>query len=161
MDDRGRPGGGRSPSQDDRPTLIWKDEHFHVQDLDPVDSDLPALRQIELGVDPVGALDFLPLPQRRRRTLMRLFLCSDLGTTCSLEHGSDVMHGFATAWIQRLARLGFMMVESGARQRPKGFPIPQPNPTSFDSTLEGAPLETAAKSEADGGADAEPDDDAG
>lgn len=131
------------------PTLIWEDEHFHVQDVDPVDADLPALRQIELGDEPVGALDFLPLPQRR--TLMRLFLCSDLGTTCSLENGNDVIQGFATAWIQRLAKLGFMTVENGGgRQgRPMGFPIPEPDTPSEGPPPDGAPLETAAKSEPD------------
>ena len=127
------------------PTLIWKDEHFHVQDVDPVDADLPALRQIELGDEPVGALDFLPLPQKR--TLMRLFLCSDLGTSCSLEHGNDVMQGFATAWIHRLAKLGFMAVESGADRRAMGFPIPQPDPPAEGPPPEGAPLESAATSE--------------
>ena len=123
------------------PTLSWKDEHFHVSDVDPVDAGLPALRRIELGLEPVGALDFLPLPQKR--TLMRLFLCSDLGDSCSLEGGNDVMQGFATAWIHRLAKLGFMTVtNAGARQeRPLGFPIPADEPQPGEALIDGAELE--------------------
>ena len=118
------------------PTLTWKEEHFHVRDVEVADPDLPALHQVELGDEPVGALDFLPLPQKR--TLMRLFLCSDLGTTCSLESGNDVMQGFATAWIQRLAALGFMTIQSspGAERRPMGFAIPSP-PAPENATPEG------------------------
>ena len=117
------------------PTLTWKEEHFHVRDIEVADPDLPALRQVELGDEPVGALNFLPLPL----TLMRLFLCSDMGTTCSLEYGNDVMQGFATAWIQRLAALGFMTIQRspGAERRPMGFAIPSP-PAPEDATPEGS-----------------------
>ena len=106
------------------PTLTWKEEHFHVCDVEPIDVGMPALKQVELGDEPVGALDFLPLPQKR--TLMRLFLCSDLGGACSLEHGNEVMQGFATAWIQRLGKLGFMTVEAASDHegRAMGFHIP-------------------------------------
>ena len=122
------------------PTLTWKEEHFHVNDVEPVDAGMPALKQIGLGAEPVGALDFLPLPQKR--TLMRLFLCSDLGNACSLEHGNEVMQGFATAWIQRLRKLGFMTVETASdRQgRPMGFRIPAED----DPAPDAPPLDDAA-----------------
>ena len=108
------------------PTLGWKGEHFHVAALAPREAGMPVLHQLQLGDDPVGALDFMPLPNKR--TLMRLYLCSDLGTVCSLERGNDVMQGFATAWLQRLAKLGFMPADQprDGHDRPMGFPIPVP-----------------------------------
>ena len=126
------------------PTLSWREEHFHVADVEPLDAGLPDLQRIELGSEPVGALDFLPLPQRR--TLMRLFLCSDLGATCSLEGGNDVMQGFATAWIQRLAKLGFMTVaNAGAREeRPMGFAIPAEEPAPGEALAGGADVESTS-----------------
>lgn len=121
------------------PTLQWEDEHFHVNDVDPVDDGMPALKQIALGDEPIGALDFLPLPQKR--CLMRLFLCSDIGTACSLEHGNDVMQGFATAWIRRLGKLGFMTVAAtGEREnRPLGFPMPTEDDPDEDEAAGDAP----------------------
>ena len=86
--------------------LALGDDHFHVVELPPDEHDLPPRFQIELGDEPVGALDFLALPDDR--TLMRLYMCSDLGTVCSLEHGEEVATAFAQAWLGRLQQLGFL-----------------------------------------------------
>ncbi len=75
---------------------------------------------------PVGAVDFLPLPAAR--TLMRLYLCSDLGTTCALPDGDEIAGGFAGIWLDRLRHLGFVSGPAPAAEsrRPLGFPLPNP-----------------------------------
>jgi len=88
------------------PALALGDDHFHIVELPPDEHDLPPRFQIELGDEPVGALDFLALPDDR--TLMRLYMCSDLGSVCSLEHGEEVATAFAQAWLGRLQQLGFL-----------------------------------------------------
>lgn len=108
------------------PTLTWEDEHFHIREMDAVDEHSPDFFRIELGSEPVGAVDFMPLPAER--TLMRLYLCSDLGTSCLLENGNDVIQGFATAWLERLNKLGFLSTKaSEAKDRPLGFRTPNSN----------------------------------
>lgn len=107
------------------PTMQWQDRHFHVRDVAPRAEDWPELFQIELDELPVGALDFMSLPGDR--TLMRLYLCSDLGAACPLENGNDVIQGFATAWLARLDKLGFLISKGpAAGQRPLGFQPPPP-----------------------------------
>lgn len=105
------------------PALALGDEHFHVIELPADDDDLPARFQIELGGEPVGAVDFLALPEDR--TLMRLYMCSDLGTVCSIEDGEEVATAFAQAWLSRLQQLGFLASvgrDSGSDNRePIGF----------------------------------------
>jgi hypothetical protein len=106
------------------PAMTWETKHFHVRDIEPHDEDWPELFQIELGDEPVGAVDFMPLPAKR--TLMRLYVCSDLGTSCSLENGNTVIQGFATAWLGRLQKLGFLSsAKTEVRDsRPLGFATP-------------------------------------
>jgi len=106
------------------PLLKWKEEHFHVTSNKPEDEDLPELFQIELGGEPVGGIDFLPLPAKR--TLMRLYVCSDLGTSCRIDDGNNIIQGFATAWLQRLQRLGFLSSRVAEQQMrtPLGFKTP-------------------------------------
>jgi len=106
------------------PSMTWESEHFHVCDVESRGDDWPELFQIELGDEPVGAVDFMPLPAKR--TLMRLYVCSDLGTSCSLENGNAVIQGFATAWLGRLQKLGFLSSSKPDDQdaRPMGFATP-------------------------------------
>lgn len=107
------------------PLLQWNEEHFHVSTSRGEDPDLPALFRIELGAEPVGGVDFLPLPAKR--TLMRLYLCSDLGTSCRLDDGNTIIQGFATAWLRRLQRLGFISAKVAEQQveaRSLGFRTP-------------------------------------
>lgn len=107
------------------PTLGLDDEHFHVSELEQSERDVPALFQIELGGELVGALDFMPLPADR--TLMRLYLCSDLGTQCRLANGDEVAKGFAQIWLGRLNTLGFLSAEFDGREHdrgPLGFRVP-------------------------------------
>ncbi len=105
------------------PTLTWEDQHFHIREMDAVDEHSPDFFRIELGSEPVGAVDFMPLPAER--TLMRLYLCSDLGASCLLDNGNEVIQGFATAWLGRLNKLGFLSTKaSEAKDRPLGFRIP-------------------------------------
>ena len=107
------------------PLLQWKDEHFHATGLEPSAEFLPQMFQIELGGEPVGGVDFMPLPAKR--TLMRLYLCSDLGTSCRIDDGNNIIQGFATAWLQRLQRLGFLsnrVAEQQVRVRSLGFQTP-------------------------------------
>lgn len=84
------------------PVLTWNETHFHV-----------------------GEMDFLPLPADR--TLMRLYLCSDLGQTCLIEGGDTAMEEFATAWLLRLQKLGFLSTpteEAQRHERPLGLQPP-------------------------------------
>ena len=106
------------------PSMTWESEHFHVCDVESRGEDWPELFQIELGEEPVGAVDFMPLPAKR--TLMRLYVCSDLGTSCSMENGNAVIQGFATAWLGRLQKLGFLSKSKSDDQdvRPIGFATP-------------------------------------
>lgn len=106
------------------PSLLLKERHFDVMEAERPGEGLPALFMIAIDDVPVGAVDFLPLPASR--TLMRLYLCSDLGTTCALPDGDEIATGFAGIWLERLHRLGFMAsVPSAARgQRPLGFRLP-------------------------------------
>jgi hypothetical protein len=106
------------------PSMTWETEHFHVRDIEPRSEDWPELFQIELGEEAVGAVDFMPLPAKR--TLMRLYVCSDLGTSCSLENGNAVIQGFATAWLGRLQKLGFLSSSKAKDKdtRPIGFATP-------------------------------------
>ncbi len=105
------------------PSLIWENEHFHVCDPARAGEGLPEMFQVQLADEPVGALDFMPLPSNR--TLMRLYLCSDLGAACSLKGGDQVMQGFATAWLARLNALGFLANKPReVHSRPLGFPTP-------------------------------------
>lgn len=108
------------------PALVWNETHFHVGEMVPADKDRPELLLVKLGDAPVGALDFLPLPADR--TLMRLYLCSDLGQTCLIEGGDTAMQGFATAWLLRLQKLGFLSTpieEAHQHTRPLGFQPPR------------------------------------
>lgn len=105
------------------PALTWEDEHFHIREMDAVDEHSPDFFRIELGSEPVGAIDFMPLPAER--TLMRLYLCSDLGSSCLLDNGDDVIQGFATAWLGRLNKLGFLSSKAAeGKDRPLGFRTP-------------------------------------
>ncbi len=94
------------------PQLMWKDEHFHVCPIAATDEHEPQLFRIELGDSPVGAINFLPLPESR--TLMRLYRCSDLGETCTREDGDAIVMGFVGALLNRLERLGFLDKEPHA-----------------------------------------------
>lgn len=133
------------------PALAWNREHFHVTATPRADADLPELFEIALTDAPVGAVDFLPLPAER--TLMRLYLCSDLGTVCAIDGGNDVIQGFATAWLARLRQLGFLSqpAEAATRSRPLGFRTPRPDrpeevaprPLAPDGTAD--PADTAAQ----------------
>ena len=109
------------------PSMTWESEHFHIRDVEPRSEDWPELFQVELGEEPVGAVDFMPLPAKR--TLMRLYVCSDLGTSCSMENGNAVIQGFATAWLGRLQKLGFLSSSKPDDQnaRPIGFATPASN----------------------------------
>lgn len=125
------------------PTLTWNGEHFHVNGIEAADADLPERFQIELGEEPVGAVDFLPLPGKR--TLMRLYLCSDLGTSCRLERGNDMIQGFANAWLARLTTLGFISARVAQQNTPTrtlGFPLPS------DPAEQTAPVRPAARRDA-------------
>ena len=116
------------------PILKWNDAHFHVSTVSQEDADLPKLFRIELGAEPVGGVDFLPLPSKR--TLMRLFLCSDLGTSCRIDDGNNIIQRFATAWLSRLQRLGFLankVAEQHARTRALGFALPTSEPPTTES----------------------------
>jgi len=107
------------------PILKWNEEHFHVSSVRQEDPHLPEMFRIELGEEPVGGIDFLPLPTKR--TLMRLFLCSDLGTSCRIDDGNNIIQGFATAWLARLQRLGFLanrVTEQNRELRSLGFALP-------------------------------------
>ena len=123
------------------PALTLGEDHFHVAPVSPVDPVLPDLFEVRLGDEPVGALDFLPLPADR--TLMRLYLCSDLGTACRIDGGDAVMQGFGSAWLQRLAQLGFMSQsarpgEAPAVGRPLGFRRPPAAGEAADPTPDAA-----------------------
>lgn len=94
----------------------------------PPVADRPTLYRIELDEALVGGIDLLPLPAER--TLMRLYLCSDLGAACLIDGGDDVIRGFAAAWLSRLKALGFLSAptptsEDGSPHRPLGFPVPE------------------------------------
>lgn len=106
------------------PTLLLNERHFDVMEADRSGEGLPALFMIAFDDVPVGAVDFLPLPAAR--TLMRLYLCSDLGTTCALPDGDQIVTGFAGIWLERLQRLGFMtsVPPPATGQRPLGFRLP-------------------------------------
>lgn len=106
------------------PRLTLGEEHFDVAEQSRSGEGLPALYLIALQGIPVGAVDFLPLPETR--TLMRLFLCSDLGTTCGLSDGDRIAATFASIWIERLRRLGFLTEAAEVPPRPPlGFPLPR------------------------------------
>lgn len=100
------------------PNLSLEDAHFDITETGRADDDLPPLFLIALRDTAVGAVDFLPLPATR--TLMRLFLCSDLDTVCALPDGDQIASRFATIWLERLRRLGFMSgLAPGATPRPQ------------------------------------------
>ncbi len=116
------------------PILKWNEEHFHVSTLRQEDPQLPELFRIELSNEPVGGVDFLPLPAKR--TLMRLFLCSDLGTSCRIDDGNNIIQGFATAWLARLQGLGFLankVTSQDAQTRALGFSLPPDKDSSEES----------------------------
>lgn len=107
------------------PTLTLDGRHFHVTELNRLEQDLPPLFIVELNEVPVGGVDFLPLPSDR--TLMRLYLCSDLGTVCLLDNGDQVATGFAEQWLGRLRQLGFLTLSAPEAQGPRrrlGFATP-------------------------------------
>ncbi|MEX2229985.1 MAG: hypothetical protein WEB13_10155 [Dehalococcoidia bacterium] len=107
------------------PTLTLGGGHFDVNRMDHAERDFPELFTIQLRDVPVGAIDFLPLPAGR--TLMRLYLCSDLGTTCQLEDGDQIATGFVEVWLNRLQRLGFLAVSAPPTRQPHrrlGFVTP-------------------------------------
>lgn len=89
------------------PQLVWNDEHFHVCATSADDEHEPQLFRIELGDSPVGAINFLPLPESR--TLMSLYRCSDLGESCTRKDGDAIVRGFVGALLNRLERLGFLV----------------------------------------------------
>lgn len=91
------------------PRLTWHDEHFHVCAAPPDDDHEPQLFRVELSDSPVGAIDFLPLPEDRM--LMRLYRCSELGQTCTRDDGDAIVMGFVGALLNRLERLGFLLKE--------------------------------------------------
>ena len=100
--------------------LTWDGHHFHIREIASAAEDEPELYQIELRDGPVGAINFLPLPANR--TLMRLYVCSDLGAICSTENGNSVAAGFATALVGRFERLGFVAsTRDDSATRPLGF----------------------------------------
>lgn len=111
------------------PTLSLDGGHFDVGELDRRDQDLPALFMIQLNDVPVGGVDFLPLPSER--TLMRLYLCSDLGTACELENGEELAAGFVQILLGRLLHLGFVgLYQPGVAEPrgPLGFATPAEKP---------------------------------
>lgn len=63
--------------------MHWDETPFHVRGVDPADSDLAELLLIQPGDATAGAFDFMPLPADR--TLMRLYLSSDLGLGSATE----------------------------------------------------------------------------
>ena len=85
--------------------LSYEGEHFHIS-LVYTDESRPNLFEVALGDALVGAFDFLPLPTER--TLMRLYVCADLGTDCARVAADDAMRGFAIAWLGRLQDLRFL-----------------------------------------------------
>lgn len=116
------------------PILKWNEEHFHVSTVSQEDPHLPEMFRIELGAEPVGGVDFLPLPAKR--TLMRLFLCSDLGTSCRIDDGNNIIQGFATAWLARLQGLGFLADKVPSQNVPTrslGFALPPDDDPSEES----------------------------
>lgn len=106
------------------PKLSWEGRHFDIDVTDRAGEQLPPVFMIDVEAAAVGAVDFLPLPADR--TLMRLFLCSDLGTNCQLDDGDRVAIGFAQAWLARLEQLGFMASTTPPmpERRRLGFPLP-------------------------------------
>ena len=106
------------------PYLSLDGHHFDITEAARMDADLPALFLISLQGAAVGAVDFLPLPAAR--ALMRLFLCSDLGTVCALRDGDQIASTFATIWLERLRRLGFLSGEASEAtpRRQLGFRLP-------------------------------------
>ncbi len=106
------------------PTLLLNARHFDVTEADRSNEGLPSLFMIAYSDTPIGAVDFLPLPTSR--TLMRLYLCSDLGTTCAIPNGDEIAVGFAGIWLERLRRLGFVSnpAPSTDTRPPLGFRIP-------------------------------------
>ena len=127
------------------PQLTFEDEHFHATKNEAQDEYAPELFDLDLGGELVGGLDFLPLPNRR--TLMRLYLCSDLGRSCRIDGGDDVMRGFATAWLARLQTLGFMAKQAAVGKerdaRPLGFQPPAGSEAEADEAT-AADTESAA-----------------
>ena len=123
MDPRGAARVRHPPPQGHRPRLTWEGRHFHICEIHPQDRDLPRLFQIELDGIAIGAVDFVPLPADR--TLMRVYLCSDLGAACVLDEGDTVLQGFASHWLSRLAGLGFLAVPAEefdpSSRQPLGF----------------------------------------
>ena len=112
------------------PVLRLNDRHFDIVAA-PVD-DRPTLYRIELEGGLAGGIDLLPLPAQR--SLMRLYLCSDLGEACLMDGGDDVVRGFTAAWLSRLQALAFLSApaptsEDGRPRRPLGFHVPEPPPT--------------------------------
>lgn len=110
------------------PVLHLNDRHFDIVAAPPV-YDRPTLYRIELEGALTGGIDLLPLPAKR--TLMRLYLCSDLGEACLLEGGDDIIRGFTAAWLARLQALGFLSAPAltsgdGSPRRPLGFHVPGP-----------------------------------
>lgn len=106
------------------PTLSLNERHFDVTEGERAGEGLPSLFMLAFADTPVGAVDFLPLPAAR--TLMRLYRCSDLGTTCALPDGDQIARGFAGVWLERLKRLGFVSsaASSADSRRPLGFRLP-------------------------------------
>ncbi len=110
------------------PTLTLNGQHFDITEVDRLEERLPPLFMVEVDDTPVGGVDFLPLPAER--TLMRLYLCTDLGTACRLENGDQVATGFVEVWLGRLKQLGFMTLAAPAApaaqepQRRLGFATP-------------------------------------
>ena len=110
------------------PVLHLNEKHFDIVAAPRVE-DRPTLYRIELEGALTGGIDLLPLPAER--TLMRLYLCSDLGEACLLGGGDDVIRGFAAAWLSRLQTLGFLSTpaptsKDGTPHRPLGFHVPEP-----------------------------------
>lgn len=107
------------------PRIVWNDEHFHVCALAAANEHEPQLFHVQLGESPVGAINFLPLPDTR--TLMRLYRCSDLGETCTRADGDAVALGFFGALLTRLGKLGFLVEQQEtAPERALGFRAPGP-----------------------------------
>lgn len=88
------------------PTLAFDGRHFDIAEMDREAQQLPVLFMIVVQDVSVGGIDFLPLPSNR--TLMRLYLCSDLGAACQLENGDAVATGFVEVWLTRLQQLEFI-----------------------------------------------------
>jgi len=104
--------------------VTWEGQHFHVCEIAKANDGEPELFQIELSDRPVGAVNFLPLPDNR--TLMRLYICTDLGAVCTTENGNAIISGFVMALMARLKQLGFVAkTMEQSVSRPLGFHVPQ------------------------------------